>query len=114
MGSLEVLRGEGGVTPSSGPEKALARANALKSLAADGYRLTGTLEIRARTRPRRIDVRAADMDDTWQVSCHARVRHSEFGIKHHSMFIGSMKVADDVSVSCTESRPKDGVTAGAG
>ena len=28
--SLQVVRGEGGVTPLSGPEKALARSNALK------------------------------------------------------------------------------------
>jgi hypothetical protein len=54
------------------------------------------------------------MDDTWQVSCDARVRQSEFGIKPYSMFIGSMKVADDVRVSYTGSQPKDGVTAGAG
>jgi polyisoprenoid-binding protein YceI len=131
VGSLEVLRGEGGVTPLSGPQKALARASALKSLTADrfpairfqaddiahtadGYRLTGGLEIRGRTRPRSIDVRVVDLDDTWQVSCDAQVRQSEFGVKPYSMFIGSMKVADDVSVSCTGSRPKDRVTGGAG
>lgn len=112
--SLEVLRGEGGVTPLSGPEKALARANALKSLAADrfaairfqaadiertadGYRLIGTLEIRGRTRPRSINVRVEDLDGTWQVSCATQVRR----------FMGSMKVADDVTVSYTGSRPKD-------
>lgn len=122
--SLEVLHGEGGVTPLSGPEKALVRANALKSLAADrfaairfqaddiertadGYRLTGTLEIHGRTRPRSINVRVEDLDDTWQLSCVTQVRQSEFGIKPYSMFIGSMKVADDVTVSYTGSRPKD-------
>ena len=126
VASLEVLRGEGGVTPMSGPEKALARANALKSLTADrfpairfraddiastadGYRLTGTLEIRGRTRPRSIDIRVADLDDTWQVSCDAQVRQSEFGVKPYSMFFGSMEVADDVGVSYTGSRPKDRV-----
>ena len=122
--SLEVLRGEGGVTPLSGPEKALVRASALNTLAADrfaairfqaddiertadGYRLTGTLEIRGRTRPRSINVRVEDLDDTWQVACATQVRQSEFGIKPSSMFMGSMKVADDVTVSCTGSRPKD-------
>ena len=35
--SLEVLRGEGGVTPLSGPEKILARSNALRTLDADSY-----------------------------------------------------------------------------
>jgi len=124
VASLDVLRGEGGVTPLSGAEKALARANALKSLAADrfpaisfraddmahtaeGYRLTGTLEIRGRTRPRSIDVRVADLDDTWQVSCDAQVRQSEFGVNPYSMFVGAMKVADDVSVSYMGSRAKD-------
>lgn len=41
------------------------------------------------------------------MSCATRVRQSEFGIKPYSMFLGSMKVADDVTVSCTVSRPKD-------
>jgi polyisoprenoid-binding protein YceI len=35
--SLEVLRGDGGVTPLSGPEKAVARPNALKSLDANRF-----------------------------------------------------------------------------
>jgi polyisoprenoid-binding protein YceI len=122
--SLEVLRGEGGITPLSGPEKALARANALKSLAADqfaairfeaddvertadGYRLTGTLEIRGKTRPGSIDVHVEDLGDTWQVSCVTQVRQSEFGIKPYSLFMGSVKVADDVTVSYSGSRPKD-------
>ncbi|PRC52647.1 S-adenosyl-L-methionine-dependent methyltransferase, partial [Mycobacterium sp. ITM-2017-0098] len=62
VGSLAVQRGDGGVTGLSGPGKALARSNALKSLdgkrfphirfrsesvtATDvGFRLDGTLEI---------------------------------------------------------------------
>jgi polyisoprenoid-binding protein YceI len=122
--SLQILRGEGGVTPLSGAEKALVRANALKSLAADrfaaitfqadgiertpdGYRLTGTLEIRGKTRPRSINVRVEDLDGTWRVSCATQIRQSEFGIKPYSMFMGSVKVADDVTVSYTGSRPKD-------
>jgi len=32
VGSLEVVRGEGGVTPLSTPEKILVRSNALRSL----------------------------------------------------------------------------------
>ena len=35
--SLQVLRGEGGVTPLSGPEKAVARGNALKTLDAKSF-----------------------------------------------------------------------------
>ena len=38
VGSLEVVRGEGGVTPLSGPEKILVRSNALRSLGAVAIR----------------------------------------------------------------------------
>ena len=72
--SLQVLKGEGGVTPLAGPEKGVARSNALKSLdakkfpqvrfsasqiarTADGYRLTGSLEIHGTTRPQVVDVK---------------------------------------------------------
>jgi polyisoprenoid-binding protein YceI len=123
--SLEVLRGEGGVTALSGPEKALVRSNALKSLGAnrfrtigfradevvktaEGYRLRGTLEIHGTTRAQTIDLRVEDLDDVWRMSCDVQVRQSEFGVKPFSMFIGSMKVADDVAVSFTGSRAKDG------
>jgi polyisoprenoid-binding protein YceI len=122
--SLEVLRGEGGVTPPSGPEKALARSNALKSLGADrfraisfhadevqatsdGFRLTGTLEIHGVTKPRVVELRVDELDDSWRVTCSATVRQSDFGIKPYSMFMGSMKVVDDVTVTFAASRPKD-------
>jgi polyisoprenoid-binding protein YceI len=122
--SVEVLRGDGGVTPLSGPEKGLARSNALKSLGAqrfstirfradevvktaDGYRLTGTLEIHGRARPKTIDLRVEDLDDAWRMSCEAQVRQSEFGIKPYLMFMGSMRVADDVTVSFTGCRAED-------
>jgi polyisoprenoid-binding protein YceI len=114
--SLEVLRGKGGVVPLSGPEKVLARANALKSLDADrfpqirfhaddiektrdGYRLTGTLEIRGTARDRVINVRVEDLGNAWRLSFEADVRQSEFGVKPHSRLMGFMKVVDDVTVS---------------
>jgi hypothetical protein len=49
-----------------------------------------------------------DLDDVWRMSCDSRVLQSEFGVKPFSMFIGSMKVADDVAVSFTGSRAKHG------
>jgi polyisoprenoid-binding protein YceI len=123
--SLEVLRGEGGVSALSGPEKALVRSNALKSLGAnrfrtisfraqeivktaEGYRLTGTLEIHGTPRPRTIDLRVEDLDNVWGMSCDARVRQSEFSVKPVSMFMGAMKVADEVTVSFNATRAKDG------
>ncbi len=122
--SLQVLRGEGGVKALSGPEKTLARSNALKTLDADrfpqirfqasdidktgdGYRLTGTLEIHGVAVERGIDLRVDDLGDAWRLSCEADVRQSEFGIKPYSMLMGSMKVVDTVTVSFTAQRAKD-------
>jgi polyisoprenoid-binding protein YceI len=122
--SLEVLRGEGGLKPLSGPEKVLARSNALKSLDAerfpqirftadtieqtsDGYRLTGSLDLHGKTKKRVVDLRVEDAGDSWRLSCEADVRQSEFGVKPYSLLMGSMKVADDVTVSCTVRHAKD-------
>lgn len=122
--SLEVLRGEGGLTPLSGPEKALARSNALKTLGAerfpqirfeagdvektnDGYRLTGSLEIHGVTCERVIDLHVDDLGDGWRLSCESDVRQTEFGIKPYSMLMGSMKVVDAVSVAFTADRRKE-------
>ncbi|WP_094289634.1 YceI family protein [Mycobacterium lehmannii] len=119
--SLEVLSGEGGVTPLTGPEKALARSNALKVLNAkrfprieyetsdiektgDGYRLTGTLQINGKTRDQVVDVTVQEADDMWRMSCETTVRHSDFGLKPYSMLMGSMKVADAVIVAFTATK----------
>lgn len=121
--SLEVLHGEGGVTPLSGPEKALARSNALKTLGAerfpsitfeagsvaktpDGYQLTGSVQIHGKSRPQTVDLRVEDAGDAWRMSAEVPVRQSDFGIKPYSMFLGSMKVADEVTVAFSASRPK--------
>jgi polyisoprenoid-binding protein YceI len=121
--SLQVLGGEGGLTPLSGPEKALARSQAVKALGADrfpqirfetsdieqtsdGYRLTGSLGIHGVTRERVIDVRVGDGGDSWRLSCQADVRQTEFGVKPYSMLMGAMKVVDAVSVSFEASRSK--------
>lgn len=121
--SLEVLRGEGGVTPLSGPEKALARSNALKSLGAekfpsisyrtddvaktaDGYRLTGTVDIHGKSRPQTVDLQVEDLGDSWRMSAEVPVRQSDFGVKPYSLLMGSMKVADEVTVAFTATRSK--------
>lgn len=114
--SLEVLSGEGGVTPLTGPEKALARSNALKVLNAKrfpritfeasdvekndgGYRLNGQLQIHGTTREQVIEVKTTREEEMWHISCEADVRHSDFGLKPYSMFMGAMKVTDQVTVS---------------
>jgi polyisoprenoid-binding protein YceI len=116
--SFEVLRGEGGVKALSGPERALVRSNALKSLGAnrcpqirfeadrinlteDGYRLNGTLQIRGRTRQHVIELCTEDWGDSWRISTESTVRQSDYGIKPYSMLLGSMQVADEVTVVFT-------------
>ena len=124
VASLEVVGGEGGVTPLLGPEKTLARTNALKVLDAkrypqirfetadiamsrDRYRLTGTLDIHGKQRDCVVDLAVEDLGDAWRMSCQAEVRHSEFGLKPYSMLMGSMKVAEIVTVSFIARRQKD-------
>jgi polyisoprenoid-binding protein YceI len=119
--SLKVLRGQGGVKALSAPEKALASANALKSLDAQrfpeiqfdaheidpidgGYRLTGALQIHGRSRDHVVDLQVEDMGETWRISCQTEVRQTDFGINPYSMLMGSMKVADAVTVSFTAPR----------
>ena len=116
LDSLQVLEGRGGLKPPSGPEKALARVNAVKSLevknfprgffraatvekTADGYRLVGVLEIHGTSRDRMIDLRVEDRGDDWGLSCTAEVTQSDFGIKPYSLMMGALKVADEVTVS---------------
>lgn len=116
VSSLQVMVGEGGVKALSGPEKGLARSNALKALEADrfpqitfaaqdiektsgGFLLTGTLDIHGQSRPRSIDLTVEDLGDSWQLSTEADVAQTDFGVKPYSMLMGSVKVADTVGVS---------------
>ncbi|WP_286214945.1 YceI family protein [Mycolicibacterium mageritense] len=118
LDSLDVLRGEGGMTPLSGTEKTLVRTNASKTLRvkrfpearfrstaidreADSLRLTGTLELGGKTGDQTVEVRVGDKE----ISGAAVVRHTDFGIKQYSMLMGAMKVADDVRVTLTLARP---------
>ena len=121
--SLAVVKGEGGVTPLSGPEKTIARSNALKSLdakkyprisfasddiakTAAGYRLTGTVEIHGKSRPQVIDLTVDDAGDAWAMSAHAGITQSDFGIKPYSLLMGSLKVADEVTIDFAGKHPK--------
>jgi polyisoprenoid-binding protein YceI len=135
--SFDVLRGEGGVKGLSGPEKALARSHALKSLNAsrfpeirftveggdeagdqggdtsdkivrtgDGYRLTGTLQIRGKSREHVIDLRTEDLGGSWRMSAESRVRQTDFGVKPYSLLMGSVRVADEVTLSFVAARAK--------
>jgi polyisoprenoid-binding protein YceI len=122
--SLEVLQGKGGLTPLSAPEKVLVRSNALRQLGAGqfpeirfdadsiehrrvGYRLAGTLQIHGKTRPYVIDLRTEDLGEIWRLSTEAVVRQSDFGVKPYSLVMGSLKVADDVTISFTAQHERD-------
>src|SRR5689334_3774359 len=106
--SFEVLRGEGGVKGLSGTEKALVRSNALKSLdagrfpeirftaeaidkAGDGYRITGALQIRGKSREHVIDLRTEDLGDAWRMSTESSVRQTDYGVKPYSLLMGSVR-----------------------
>lgn len=121
--SLEVLKGEGGVTPLGGPEKIIARSNALKSLdakkfpqirftatditkVADGYRLSGTVEIHGTSRPQVVDLRVEDSGQQWTMSAKADVTQSDFGVKPYSLLLGAVKVADQVAIEFSATHPK--------
>jgi polyisoprenoid-binding protein YceI len=122
--SFGVLRGEGGIKGLSGPEKAVVKSNAMKSLDADrhpeirfsaetidrtddGYRLIGMLQIRGRSRKHVIDLRTEDLGDAWRISAESSVRQTDYGIKPYSLLMGSVQVADDVSVSFSAVHAKD-------
>jgi polyisoprenoid-binding protein YceI len=122
--SFEVLRGEGGVKGLSGPEKAVVRSNALKSLNASrfpeirftaaaidkadgGYRLSGTLQIRGKSREHVTDLRTEDLGNSWRISAESTVRQRDYGIKPFSLLLGSMQVVDEVAVSFTAVHRKD-------
>jgi polyisoprenoid-binding protein YceI len=92
------------------------RSNALKALNAgrfpeisftteaiaaveDSYRLSGTLRIRGKTRPHEVILHTKRRDGTWRMSTESVVRQSAFGVKPYSLLMGSLRVADDVTVS---------------
>jgi polyisoprenoid-binding protein YceI len=122
--SIEVLRGEGGIKGLSGPEKAVVKSNALKSLSAsrfpeirfttdkieqtgDGYRLGGTLQVRDKSRDHVIDLRTEDLGDSWRISVESRLRQTDYGIKPYSILMGSVRIADEVTVSFNAVRAPD-------
>lgn len=121
--SLQVQSGEGGVTPLTPPERVVARANALKALeqrrypqirfhaeditaTGGGYRLSGSLQIHGQTRDCVVELAVEDQGDEWSMSCEQQVRQTDFGVKPYSLAMGTLKVADVVTVSCTARHSK--------
>ncbi|MCX8564581.1 YceI family protein [Mycolicibacterium mucogenicum] len=123
LDSLDVLTGEGGMTPLSGAEKALVRNNALKSLqtkrfpqavfrassaerVGDSWRFTGTLDLGGQSHGQAVVVRVEPDGADLRINGEAVVRHSDHRIKQYSMLMGAMKVADDVRVTLTGTEPR--------
>jgi polyisoprenoid-binding protein YceI len=121
--SLQVIKGEGGVTPLSGSEKGVVRSNALKALevkkypritfaaeditkTSTGYRLDGNVEIHGRSRPQTVDLSVEDSGGVWVMTAEVLVVQTQFGVKPYSLFVGSLKVADEVSLRFTARHPK--------
>lgn len=46
-----------------------------------------------------IDLRTDDLGDSWRMSAESAVRQSDYGIKPFSLLMGSVQVADEVTVS---------------
>ena len=121
--SLQVLKGEGGVTPLSGPEKSVVRFNALRSLDAKKhphirfvaddivkkaarYRLTGTVDIHGKSRPHVVELSVDATGEEWTMSAQTRITQSDFGVKPYSLMMGSLKVADEVMIEFTGKHPR--------
>jgi polyisoprenoid-binding protein YceI len=101
----------------------VVRSNALKSLdvkkypqirfSADdvaktdtGYRLTGTVEIHGKSRPQVVDLEVDDHGGTWVMSAQVPVVQTQFGVKPYSLFMGTLKIDDEVTVKFTARHPK--------
>ena len=116
--SLQVLSGEGGLTPMTAPERGVARINALKSLKSSkfdeitfvadeasptdgGYRFSGTLTICGTSRPHTVEVSS----DGVAVAGESPVTQTDFGVKPYSLMMGALKVADEVVVALEATIP---------
>ena len=119
----EVLRGEGGVKGLSGPEKAVVRSNALKVVVCRPFSRNPVHRRRSprdrrrvspcrhaadprKSREHVIDLRTEDLGDSWRMSAESTVRQTDYGVKPFSLLMGSVQVADDVTVSFTGVRTK--------
>jgi polyisoprenoid-binding protein YceI len=61
--------------------------------------LAGTLEIRGTSRDHVVEVHTEDLGDSWRMSVESTIRQSDYGIKPYSLLMGSVQVANDVSLS---------------
>ncbi len=113
--SLGVVSGEGGLTPLSAPERAVATANAHRSLTVkehpsveyrstqieqsdNGFRVRGELTVCGATRACDFALQYEDAESAPALAAAVPVRQTDFGIKPFSLMMGTLKVADEVTV----------------
>ena len=116
LGSLEVVRGEGGLKPLSEGDKRKVLAGAAKTLG-DGratfvttdvttdpasdvtptWTLTGALTLHGVTRPQVVEV--TGRGELWTAT--ASVRQTDFGITPYTQAMGALRVGDVVLVRAT-------------
>jgi polyisoprenoid-binding protein YceI len=114
LGALVVREGTGGIKPLSDRDKREISVTARKVLGVDRYPqatftasgfeaspdrsggvVAGSLTLAGQSRPVRLEVTEAGPS---RYRATTTVRHSDFGIKPYSAFLGSLKVADAVQV----------------
>jgi polyisoprenoid-binding protein YceI len=73
---------------------------------ADGYRMTGTVEIHGTSRAQVVDLNVDDTGDVVALSTQVRLLQTDFGVKLISLFMGAMKVSDEVVIDFRATHPK--------
>lgn len=113
--SLEVVSGEGGLTPLSAPERAVATANAHRSLKVkkhpsiefrataiepsdNGFGVRGELTVCGVARPCEFALLYEEGEPAPTLAAAIPVRQTDFGIKPFSLMMGTLQVADEVTV----------------
>ena len=109
LGSLEVLRGDGGVKPLSSGDKRKVLEGAAKTIGdgratfattsvAPEWVLSGELTLHGVTRPHAVEVLVVDLGDQLRITGRTSVRQTDFGITPYSQAMGSLRVGDVVQV----------------
>ncbi len=124
--SLQVISGDGGVTPISPVDKAAIKRNALKSVNADkhpqvsfaadsctatddGFELSGPLTINGKGAAHTVRVEVTETESGWKVSGRSPVVQTDFSIKPYSLMVGALRVGDEVSVEFQASFGSDAI-----
>ena len=122
IASLRVASGTGGAAPLTPVDRGLIRRNALQALDADAHPwstfrsdsvaaqhdrldVIGGIAIAGATRP--LAVSLAVSRDAGRITASGRIplRQTDFGIRPYSALLGSLRVADEVSVEIAVTVP---------